>query len=80
MVIVDNVTISKSFGWTAIGFGGSASVRFFWNDYTHKVLKQVHPKTGIEPKAMSVLNDLSTFVLKKVLMHEGQRVSDSAAI
>jgi histone H2A len=49
------------------GFGGCKNVRHVWSDMVSKVLKQVHPDLEIDPKAMSVLNDINTFILSEVM-------------
>ena len=38
-----------------------------WNVYLYKVLKQVHPDTGISTMAMRVMNDFITDMLKRVM-------------
>lgn len=68
VVSVDDVVASKPRGLTALGFGGEAGVRCVWSPYVQKVLKQVHPDLEIEPKAMSIMNDMSTFILKKTML------------
>lgn len=70
IIIVDDVIASKPFGITAICFGGSLSIRFVWNGNINAILKTFWPEMAemaIEPKALSVLNDIITFVLEKVL-------------
>ena len=46
--------------------------------YIYKVLKQVHPDTGISSKAMSILNSFINDIFEKVSMQkrEGRRPWD----
>ena len=38
-----------------------------FNSYIHKVLKQVHPDTGISNKAMSIMNSFVNDIFDKVM-------------
>ncbi|KAI5808784.1 histone-fold-containing protein [Peziza echinospora] len=37
-----------------------------WSTYIHKVLKQVHPDTGISQKAMSILNSFCSDIFERI--------------
>ena len=64
---IEDMLFSKPLGKTMLGFGGCKNVRHVWSDMVSKVLKQVHPNLEIDSKAMSVLNDINTFILSEVM-------------
>ena len=47
--------------------------------YIYKVLKQVHPDTGISSKAMSILNSFINDIFEKVRRLKGQQAVHRAA-
>ena len=63
----DDVISARPYGMIPLGFGGACSVRNVWSSMVLKVLPQVHPCTAIDPKALSVMCDMTTFVLEKTL-------------
>lgn len=67
LLTVDTIIASRPKGLTAIGFGGAASVRCVWSSCVYRVLQTIHPMMKVAPKAMSVMNDLCTFALQKVM-------------
>ncbi len=52
---------------TVLGFGYACGVRYVWAYMIQKVLKQVHPTLEIDPKALSLCCDMTTFVMQKIL-------------
>ena len=52
---------------TLLGFGGSCGVRKVWSSDIYSVLKLVHPGTALDPKALSVMNDIDTHLLEMLL-------------
>ena len=67
VVTADDVISARPYGMIPLGFGGACGVRYVWAEMVCKVLKQVHPNTSIDPKALSVMCDITTFVLEKTL-------------
>ena len=45
--------------------------------YTHKVLKQVHPDTGVSKKAMSIMNSFVNDIFDRISGEAGKLVSYS---
>ena len=43
-----------------------------WNIYIYKVLKQVHPDTGVSKRAMSILNSFVTDTFGRIASEAGQ--------
>jgi len=82
IVIVDDVIASMPLGKTMLGFGGPHGIRYVWSDQIHRVLKQVHPTLEFEPTSLSVMNDITSYMLVKILecankMKLKQRIPDT---
>jgi len=67
VVVADDVLAARPLGVTLFGYGGRSAIRHVWSEGIHKVLKQVHPQKKLDPKALSVLNDVISYVLTNLI-------------
>jgi histone H3 len=65
-VTVDNVLSLQPNGITTLGYG-IRGIRYVWSPFIARVLAQVHPGSTLTPKAMSVMNDISTDILLRIV-------------
>ena len=66
---VTDVITARPGGKVVLGFGGACCISVIWSDAIARVLAQVHPNVQVDPRALSVLNDIVTYVLDKLLGH-----------
>ena len=76
-VSVDAVIAFKPLNYTVLGFGGDFGIRHVWSSMVIAVMSQVHPIIRVDPQALSVLNDLSTFVMIAFLERAVRLANDS---
>ena len=67
IITADDVLASRPFGSRLLGFGGPLGIRNVWSTMVQKVLKKVHPECSLGPKALSVMNDIISFLMEEVL-------------
>ena len=78
VVTADDVLSARPQGKRLLGFGGPFGIRHMWSTMICKVLKQVHPYTGIDHKALSVLNDANSVMLVELLNRAKEMACGSA--
>eukprot|EP01036_Dinobryon_divergens_P024722 gene24721-33195_t len=64
---VDTVIASKPLNYTVLGYGGDFGIRYVWSSMVVKVMAQVHATIHVDPQALSVFNDIGTFILMSVM-------------
>ena len=67
LVKVNHVLSAKPLGLTLLGFGGSHGTQRVWARTILSVLMQLHPNSVVDPKALAVLTDMSTYLLDTLL-------------
>ena len=66
-VTVDSVIDSKPLNYTVLGYGGDFGIRHVWSSLVTKVMAEAHPNKHIDPQALSVYNDIATFIMMAVM-------------
>jgi len=78
IVTVDDVLSTRPRGRKLLGFGGPAGVRHVWSNFIHLICMQVDPSIGIDPKALSVLNDANSVLMYELLNRTKEMAVNSA--
>merc|ERR1712096_95311 len=60
------VVNSSSMGWTRTWLMGNKKRKESYAIYIYKVLKQVHPDTGVSSKAMSIMNSFVNDLFERI--------------
>lgn len=67
MMAVDTVLVSEPYHASMLGFGGRQGIRYVWNDAISALRTKTSPESKISPVGFSILNDICTDVLSRML-------------
>ena len=79
IVTVDAVIASKPMNYTVLGYGGDYGIRHVWSSLVTKTMALIHPNLHIDPQALSVYNDICTFIMMKLMERAIRLANESTA-